>query len=634
MTSVNGTPHADPCCDFAPRAGQAFSVSRSGDAIGGTAGGEFDVDPFAARWLAGADTPDDLGSLEPGKKTRILGMSDGGFVGVGYAFLDALQQPVVSQFGGVVQTLIPGAPKGSYGVAWDVSADGAVIAGNVGVGGGLGGVRWTLDGGVYTYEFLDSDTYTTCRGISANGTIIVGQRLADGLYQPYRYTDDTGFELLTLPDGSTTGTAIDLSDDGEVIVGDIDIWPGPAIWDEQHGWRELEQVLDDAGALIAGWTLVEAHAISSDGSTIVGMGVDPSGFPQAYRAVLPRKPKIHLLAMGIDDKGLIKQMRGDLSAILVANAFESLTNIEVDPQVLALEFDAANQDDGLENLLAINAAIDGFIAQEAIQAGDTAIIYIGTHGSFLTPDGWHEIYVCHQTNPFFPIQCTLFDTNEYLAMGFDGVQIEDDLLRAKFDTPAWDEINKLFIIDSCFAGGYWGVPWLGDTGDLATLPKSAIIAASTEEKFSYSSLLTGITYTAYAIDYALQGLQDEEEITFQMLTQAIDDAEDWLVDTFSNKNGEFTGMLVGGYDFSEFYGLEFEAEFDPMSARTNDFSLMPGVEPCVADCDADGQLNILDFVCFQNLFATGSPNADCNSDGQLNILDFVCYQSIFGAGCG
>ena len=54
---------------------------------------------------------------------------------------------------------------------------------------------------------------------------------------------------------------------------------------------------------------------------------------------------------------------------------------------------------------------------------------------------------------------------------------------------------------------------------------------------------------------------------------------------------------------------------------------------CTADCNGDGNLNILDFVCFQNLFQVGSLQADCNEDGNLNILGFVCYQNAFQLGC-
>ncbi|MFG0314239.1 MAG: GC-type dockerin domain-anchored protein, partial [Phycisphaerales bacterium] len=63
--------------------------------------------------------------------------------------------------------------------------------------------------------------------------------------------------------------------------------------------------------------------------------------------------------------------------------------------------------------------------------------------------------------------------------------------------------------------------------------------------------------------------------------------------------------------------------------------IMPvGVDPpCVADCDKNGSLNILDFVCFQGLFSSGDMRANVNGDCQLNILDFVAFQQFFVAGC-
>ena len=55
--------------------------------------------------------------------------------------------------------------------------------------------------------------------------------------------------------------------------------------------------------------------------------------------------------------------------------------------------------------------------------------------------------------------------------------------------------------------------------------------------------------------------------------------------------------------------------------------------PCTADCNGDGGLDILDFVCFQQKFLDGDPAADCNGDGAFSILDFVCYQDAFTQGC-
>ena len=54
---------------------------------------------------------------------------------------------------------------------------------------------------------------------------------------------------------------------------------------------------------------------------------------------------------------------------------------------------------------------------------------------------------------------------------------------------------------------------------------------------------------------------------------------------------------------------------------------------CYADCDGNGDLNILDFVCYQGLFQSGDDGADCDGNGVLNILDFVCFQSEFVGGC-
>lgn len=54
---------------------------------------------------------------------------------------------------------------------------------------------------------------------------------------------------------------------------------------------------------------------------------------------------------------------------------------------------------------------------------------------------------------------------------------------------------------------------------------------------------------------------------------------------------------------------------------------------CAADCDENGQLNILDFVCFQNEWMQQSAKGDCDGNGLYNILDFVCFQNAFTSGC-
>jgi hypothetical protein len=54
---------------------------------------------------------------------------------------------------------------------------------------------------------------------------------------------------------------------------------------------------------------------------------------------------------------------------------------------------------------------------------------------------------------------------------------------------------------------------------------------------------------------------------------------------------------------------------------------------CYADCDGNGQLEFFDFLCYQNLFASGDPFADCDGSGELDFFDFLCFQNEFAAGC-
>jgi glucose/arabinose dehydrogenase len=57
-------------------------------------------------------------------------------------------------------------------------------------------------------------------------------------------------------------------------------------------------------------------------------------------------------------------------------------------------------------------------------------------------------------------------------------------------------------------------------------------------------------------------------------------------------------------------------------------------EPCFADCNEDGSVNIFDFLCFQGKVTNGDISADCNGDSMLNIFDFLCMQGKVTEGCG
>jgi hypothetical protein len=64
------------------------------------------------------------------------------------------------------------------------------------------------------------------------------------------------------------------------------------LWTQANGVQDLHQVLaaDGLGTSVTGWTLTEATAITPDGNTIVGNGIDPQGHQEAWIVNLSSAP--------------------------------------------------------------------------------------------------------------------------------------------------------------------------------------------------------------------------------------------------------------------------------------------------------------------------------------------------------
>ncbi len=84
----------------------------------------------------------------------------------------------------------------------------------------------------------------------------------------------------------------------------------------------------------------------------------------------------------------------------------------------------------------------------------------------------------------------------------------------------------------------------------------------------------------------------------------------------------------------------FTAPWAPISNYDLIFRTYVSDEPsCYANCDgstAQPILNVLDFTCFLNAFASGDPAANCDNSTTppvLNVLDFPCFLNKFAAGC-
>jgi probable HAF family extracellular repeat protein len=166
-----------------------------------------------------------------------------------------------------------------------VSADGSVIVGSSNDGFGTQAFRWTAGTGMVglTNGPLGEPFYGTPNGISSDGSTIFGQAS-----QAWIWKEGTGFQFL-----GTSLSAYGSNVDGSIIVGGEQFCCSNIsfIWDAVNGPRNLKTVLqNEYGLDLTGWTLKAALDISDDGSKIVGVGINPLGYEEAWYTDLAPAP--------------------------------------------------------------------------------------------------------------------------------------------------------------------------------------------------------------------------------------------------------------------------------------------------------------------------------------------------------
>jgi probable HAF family extracellular repeat protein len=204
-------------------------------------------------------------------------------------------------------------PGGNFtSVANAVSADGSVV----GCTGSVsppnvqpdpkqtGAFRWT-SAGIAGLGWAPGINFSSAAAVSANGEIVAGSFSTDISTFGYRWTATTGFvPLPQLPDIPLTNVK-GMSADGARVVGYSSAGTGASeqaiLWDEQHGIQKLAALLTNVyGLNLAGWHLTEANAISADGMTIVGQGINPQGLSEGWRVqFVPEPSSCALLALGL-----------------------------------------------------------------------------------------------------------------------------------------------------------------------------------------------------------------------------------------------------------------------------------------------------------------------------------------------
>jgi uncharacterized membrane protein len=166
--------------------------------------------------------------------------------------------------------------------AFDVSDDGSVIVGELhSCTRNLGAFRWRADGDTADVQLLvfhdpPETSYTRVSAVSGDGSRLLGQILDYDTHAAWTWTETEGLRYVV---ENSAVELVALSDDGSVMAGrDLGYdtsspypYPIPEAvrWTSQDGLERLAE----APAPKVGF----AHAITPDGTTIVGTIVGPTG---------------------------------------------------------------------------------------------------------------------------------------------------------------------------------------------------------------------------------------------------------------------------------------------------------------------------------------------------------------------
>ncbi len=101
---------------------------------------------------------------------------------------------------------------------------------------------------------------------------------------------------------------------------------------------------------------------------------------------------------------------------------------------------------------------------------------------------------------------------------------------------------------------------------------------------------------------------------------------------------EYTGWKWQGREFNGVHALMHMDVNDGADSTNADRVTQADVAAvlaliCIADWNADGTVNTLDFIGFLNAYAASDPCADADGNGAVNSIDVLTFLNAFVAGC-
>lgn len=179
-----------------------------------------------------------------------------------------------------------------------ISGDGLVVVGDSPSENGSEAFRWTAATGMVGLGDLPGGRFASVATDACfDGSVIVGTGESANGREAFRWTATSGMVGLgDLPGGYFESYPYDVSADGSTIVGTANLLESSLIgeafyWNESLGMTNLRDLLISRGVdNLAGWTLLSATGVSADGSTVVGVGLNPQNRREAWIATVSSIP--------------------------------------------------------------------------------------------------------------------------------------------------------------------------------------------------------------------------------------------------------------------------------------------------------------------------------------------------------
>ncbi|MBL8763472.1 MAG: hypothetical protein JNM07_04300 [Phycisphaerae bacterium] len=349
-----------------------------------------------------------------------------------------------------------------------------------------------------------------------------------------------------------------------------------------------------------------------------------AGFSSGGTGIVRATPRTHILASGVD-WGVLSPWHKSGEYFIHAML----------PLIRAADVVYLPLDDGdFGNIDTVKTALDAMYAR--MKPDDRLVFYINSHGSGRTDENGPG------DEPLIQIQDDAHDESHYAPSSQDeSICMSKTILHGKErwtddqfadyfadpSKPVWSQVDKLFVLNQCYSGGFWNGGPADTTGDLSRLGRVALLAGATESGFAKTVVIGVKSNLVHALERAVPGVVTQAGASLANLVNAV--------------NGELAnfsttpGLIMSEFPSEDYWDVPVLTTEVAVGHSTSDFTLTFGAPPgpCPGDFNGDTSLDDFDYFDFLNAFFANDISADFNGDTSVDDFDFFDFLNAFGAGC-